>query len=186
MLSENIEATQPDINTDIICGNGGLPAKPKHSRKGNKFDRTEDWEERHDFIEGGEYMGNCHTGVYHSHGCGDILKMNTEHKVPTDNEKGLYRGCGHCKPGLNEFLKLDTFLSRDEPGDIELCEDPAVIRIFASVKCNCGSHDGIIKMYPHEGGVRLLGHHTKMWIYRECYRCGHQLSLDKAKARMKE
>lgn len=151
------------------------------SSRGNKFNQTAAWLDRHDFVPNGAYMGNIHTGVFHEFGCKDIDAMNEEHKVETNNDKGLYRPCGHCKLGFGKYLKLDTFkTSRDEPEDIELCEDPKVHKIFDGVKCSCGSTDGTIKMRPHQGGVRLLGHKEKMWIFRECYSCKHQLSLDKA------
>lgn len=151
----------------------------RENRKGNKFDRTDAWLERHDFDPMGEYMGNMHTGRYHELGCSDIDKMNSEHKVETNNDKGLYRPCGHCRPGMSKFLNtLDNFRSAAAE-DIELCEDPKVHKIFEGVECACGSSDGTIKMRPHQGGVRLLGRKEKMWIYRECYSCKHQLSLDK-------
>lgn len=134
--------------------------------------------ERRDFVPGGEYMGNCNTGVYHVMGCHDINAMLDEHKIETDNEEGIYRPCGHCKPGIAKFRKFDSFKSsKDQPGDVELCYDPRIERIFVGIKCDCGSSDGILKMRPHDGGVRLLNRQGKWWVWRECYSCGHQLSL---------
>lgn len=159
-------------------------------KRGNKFERTENWEERHDFVEGGDYMGNCHTGVYHDLGCSDINKMNKEHKVPTDNEKGLYRVCGHCKPGSGRFARLTSFkesnVKEDLPGT-EICEDPAVERIFRESGClTCNSHNGVIKMHPdNESGVRILGKPGKWWIYLECFDCGYQTALWKAQNKVK-
>lgn len=159
----------------------------RNMTRGNKFDRTDEWLERHDFVPNGQYIGNCHTLRYHELGCTDIKKMNDEHKVETDNEMGIYGPCGHCKPESEDFTTLDNFRdyrsARDEPSDIELCLDPKIKFIFKNVECDCGSKDGILKMRPHSGGVRLLNRDGKWWIYRECYSCGYQLSLAKAFAR---
>lgn len=168
-----------------------LETKPKEELvhtgpRGNKFNRTDAWYDRHDFDACGSYMGNIHTGVFHEFGCRDIDAMNEEHKVETNNDKGLYRPCGHCKPGMSRFLNLDTF-KEDEPMGAKVCEDPAINRIFSKTGClNCSSKDGIVKMYPHSDGVRLLGEDGKWWIYLECYSCGYDSALYKAKRRLGE
>lgn len=183
-LGNNIFCTEEGI---IYMREAPEPIIRKIER-GNKFNKTDAWLERHDFVPDGQYMGNCNTLIFHDFGCSDILEMNEEHKVETNNERGLYRPCGHCKPGMNKFIKsLDDFrTARDEPDDIELCMDPKIERLFENVECDCGSSDGILKMRPHEGGVRLLNRDGKWWIYRECYSCGYQLSLNKAIQRRRE
>lgn len=187
--SNKMADTTLHFGNNIYCTEKGtiyLIEAPKHQiiepKRGNKFDRTDAWLERHDYVVDGDYMGNCNTLVYHEHGCSDVSEMNEEHKVETDNEKELYRPCGHCKPHLSKssytFNNYKTV--RDEPDDIEICYDKKVAKIFQDLKCDCGSSDGIIKMRPHSGGVRLLGDNRKMWIWRECSTCGHQLSLTHA------
>lgn len=142
-------------------------------------------ENKKGYVPGGYLIGNSNTGKLHSPGCKAINMMKNTHKVPTDGAH--FVPCKWCyATGSAGYKTLDKFkVSRDEPDDIELCHDLKVARIFHDVKCDCGANDGIIKMRPHEGGVRLLGDNRKMWIWRECFTCGHQLSLDKAIAKRK-
>ena len=134
-------------------------------------------ENKKGYVPGGYLIGNSNTGKLHAPGCRAIGMMKHTHKVPTDGAH--FKPCKWCYAiGKSGHKSLDNFRSRrDEPDDIENCYDPKIERIFAGVKCDCGSTDGILKMRPHNGGVRLLNRQGKWWIWRECFDCGHQLSL---------
>ena len=104
--------------------------------------------------------------------------MLEEHKVETETGDE-FTPCGWCHKAHEGYMP-PTF---EDPLDSEVCRDPRVARIFHDIPCDCGSHDGIIMMYPHTDGVRLLGKEGKYWIYRKCDHCGHQLSLLKAQSK---
>lgn len=134
-------------------------------------------ENKKGYVPGGYLIGNSNTGKLHSPGCRAIGMMKNTHKVPTDGAH--FKPCKWCyATGSATYETLDKFnSSRDEPDDIEICYDKKVARIFLGVDCDCGSHDGVIKMRLHDGGFKLLNREGKWWIWRECYSCGHQLSL---------
>ena len=132
---------------------------------------------------GGDLIGNIHTGKLHEPGCRAIDMMKPEHIRHTDGDG--FTPCGWCHGGsaLNEFeqLTIDKF-NNEDPEDIEICEDPLIEKLFQGNGCDsCSSHMGIVKIRPHEGGVRLLGRFGKWWVYFECFHCGYQTSLHKVK-----
>jgi hypothetical protein len=134
----------------------------------------------------GDLIGNSNTGKLHEIGCRAIWMMKSEHKVPTNGDG--FEPCGWCKGGsaLNEYKKitLDNFHEEkfEDPRDIVICRDPRIEKIFRETGCiECGSKDGIVKMYPVPHGVKLLGKPGRWWIYFECSHCGYQTSLRKAR-----
>jgi predicted nucleic-acid-binding Zn-ribbon protein len=147
----------------------------------------------------GDLIGNSNTGKLHQPGCRAITMMNDSHKVETDGFG--FENCGWChgKDDIDQSY-LDHFHEKkkiaaaknvlpgrtsDDPEDIEICRDPYMNRIFKDSECpTCGSSNGIVKMYPAEHGVRLLGDpHKRWWVYNECSKCGYQTSLRKIKQR---
>jgi hypothetical protein len=149
----------------------------------------------------GDLIGNSNTGKLHQPGCRAIDMMKDSHKVETDGFG--FENCGWChgKSGyddkqsyLDHFhekkkiaaAKIPTIVKTaivEDPEDVQICRDPRILKIFKESECiNCHSKDGIVKMYPAEYGVRLLGDpHKRWWIYKECDHCGYQTSLRKVK-----
>ena len=131
---------------------------------------------RKGFEPDGELIGNSNTGVLHEPGCRAIDMMNQDHEVPTNGAH--FRPCGWCKPGLGNSYQTKLKNNKKIDG-LENCEDPKIIRLFQEC-LSCGSHDGIVKMYPHSEGVRILGKEGKWWVYFECFDCGYETALWKA------
>ena len=149
----------------------------------------------------GDLIGNSNTGKLHQHGCRAIDMMKESHKVETDGFG--FENCGWCHGKSDEDQSyLDHFHEKkivaaaktsayklsvnvEDPEDVEICRDSYVNRVFKDSKClTCSSTDGIVKMYPTEHGVRLLGDpHKRYWIYKECAHCRYQTSLRKVKQR---
>ena len=149
----------------------------------------------------GDMIGNSNTGKLHQHGCRAIDMMKEEHKIETDGYG--FENCGWChgKSDVDQSYlyhfhekkkiaaaKIPTSVKIaqvEDPEDVEICRDPRVLKIFKESDCiNCHSKDGIVKMYPAEHGVRLLGDpHKRWWVYNECSKCGYQTSLRKIKQR---
>jgi len=181
MLSkrENIGATNSDRHTSGSGENKGAELD------GNKS-RIETVENKKGFEKGGYLIGNSNTGKLHSPECRAVKMMKVTHKVPTNGAH--FKPCKWCYAmGETKTSTLDDYrTARDEADDIEICTDSKIEHLFQNVECGCGSTEGIIKMYPHSGGVRLLNREGKWWIYRECYSCGYQLSLNKAIQRRRE
>lgn len=126
----------------------------------------------------GELIGNSNTGVLHNPDCRAIDMMLEEHKVPTNGAH--FTPCGWCHGHGKSNSRLDSYFSEDLPGT-EICNDPKINRIFD--KCSsCGSDDGIVKMYPHKNGYKILQREGHWWIYFECHNCGYQTALWKVKA----
>lgn len=48
--------------------------------------------------------------------------------------------------------------------------------------CICGKTllGGLIKNYPHEGGIKVKGYKRNQWVYIHC-RCGYDMALWKIK-----
>lgn len=135
------------------------------------------------FEPDGELIGNSNTGVLHEAGCRAIDMMNHAHEVPTNGAH--FRPCGWCKPGLGKSETYQTRLKNETKIEgLESCEDPRIIKIFHEC-LGCGSTDGIVKMYPHSDGVRILGKQGKWWVYFECFDCGYETALWKAQAKLK-
>ena len=150
----------------------------------------------------GDLIGNSNTSKLHQPGCRAIDMMKEEHKVETDGYG--FENCGWChgksdvdKSYLEHFhekkknaaaAKIPTIVKDaivEDPEDVQICRDPRILKIFKESDCiNCDSKDGIVKMYPAEHGVRLLGDPHKRWrVYNECSKCGYQISLRKIKQR---
>jgi hypothetical protein len=134
--------------------------------------------DRKGFEPDGELIGNSNTGVLHEPGCRAIEMMNHDHEVPTNGAH--FRPCGWCKAGsgINKTYQTRLNNKRNIEG-LETCNDPKIIKIFDQC-LSCGSPDGIVKMYPHEDGVRILGKQGKWWVYFECFDCGYETALWKA------
>lgn len=77
--------------------------------RGSKNHQTTEWLEKDDHHTDGRYLANINTGIYHNHGCKDILMMKPGHQIPTNNISGLYRPCSHCEPHNKEYqIQLET------------------------------------------------------------------------------
>lgn len=48
-----------------------------------------------------------------------------------------------------------------------------------ATECSCGEplETGDIRSYDHEGGLDLKGYGQPQWVYHECSKCKHQLSI---------
>jgi len=46
-------------------------------------------------------------------------------------------------------------------------------------ECSCGEplETGEVRSYDHDGGLDLKGFGQPQWVYHECSKCGHQLSI---------
>ena len=152
----------------------------------------------------GDFIGNSNTGKLHQHGCRAIDMMKEEHKVETDGYG--FENCGWCHGDSDnnqsymdhfhekkriadvknsDVSKMEISIDPEDPEDIVICRDSRILKIFKDSGCiNCDSKDGLVKMYPAEHGVRLLGDpHKRWWVYNECSKCGYQTSLRKVKQR---
>ena len=77
--------------------------------RGSKYNPIQEWLQKHDHTNNGRYLANINTHIYHDHGCQDIHMMKPEHQIHTNNTKGLYRPCSHCKPHNKEYqIQLET------------------------------------------------------------------------------
>lgn len=124
----------------------------------------------------GSLIGNSNTGRLHSPSCRAIDMMKKKHKVPTNGAH--FTPCKWCHP---KSRGNPIQGNGEDRKDAETCRDPKINQLFHQVGClTCGSKDGIVKMYPHEQGARLLGKEGRWWIYYECS-CGYQTALWKAK-----
>ena len=49
-------------------------------------------------------------------------------------------------------------------------------------KCICGKtlEGGLLKNYPHDGGIQVAGYKRKQWVYVHC-RCGYDMAVWKIK-----
>lgn len=127
----------------------------------------------------GSLIGNSNTGRLHSPGCRAIDIMKEGHKVPTNGAH--FTPCKWCYPAGPGQLDNPNQSQWDEHEETEICQDPKINQLFQQVGCLiCGSKDGIVKMYPHEHGSRLIGKEGLWWISFECS-CGYQTALWKAK-----
>lgn len=132
----------------------------------------------------GSLIGNSNTGKLHSPGCRAIDMMKNDHKVPTNGAH--FTPCKWCYPAGPKQLEDPNKSKLEDQKQVEICQDPKINQLFQQVGClTCGSKDGIVKMYPHEHGSRLIGKEGLWWIYFECS-CGYQNALWKAKQRRRE
>jgi len=158
--------------------------KIEKDKKGNE-NRTAALRRIKGYKEGGHLIGNSNTGKLHYSDCSAIGMMREDHKIPTDGDGGHFTPCGWCYPnGYGTFMDhaQSTF---EDPIGTEICMDPRINKLFNQVGClTCGSRDGVVKMFPEDNGVRLLGKKGRWWIYFECS-CRYQTALWKAKNRLK-
>ena len=123
----------------------------------------------------GSLIGNSNTGKLHSPGCRAIDMMKEDHKVPTNGAH--FTPCKWCHPTGSGQVNNPHQYQLEDQEETEICQDPKINQLFQQAGClSCGSKDGIVKMYPHENGVRLLGEEGHWWIYFEC-NCGYQTAL---------
>lgn len=134
------------------------------------------------FREFKQLIANTNTGKVHLQGCRAVDMMSEEHMWYTDTAAG-WSACSLCGAGpepvvdtvLDDF-RLDDFTVED-PEVIVRCRDPEIRKLFQGFTCDCGSHEGIVKMYEHPEGYRLTGKSGKWWLYIECSSCHHETSL---------
>ncbi len=75
----------------------------------------------------------------------------------------------------------DLIQDQAEGPQIEVCRDAKLNRQLSQSGCvSCGSHQGVVKIFPDEHGARIVGKEGKWWIYFECQDCGYQTAWWKA------
>ena len=127
----------------------------------------------------GSLIGNSNTGKLHSPGCRAIDMMKEDHKVPTNGAH--FTPCKWCHPTEPEQVNNPHQYQLEDQEETEICQDHKINQLFQQAGCiYCDSKEGIVKMYPHENGVRLLGKEGRWWIYFEC-NCGYQTALWKVR-----
>lgn len=123
------------------------------------------------YVANGELIGNSNTGKLHSPGCKAIGMMKDNHKVPTDGAHFIR--CHWCHVTASSIS--DIIQDQADTMEVKICRDPKIISLFNQEGClTCGSHNGIVKMFPDSSGVRLLGEEGLWWIYFECDDCSYQ------------
>jgi len=126
------------------------------------------------------YIFNRNHNRTHEPGCRAIGQMNYDkNAVSVDEPRG--HGCKLCgtPAGLINYTPRDQDSGLDPYIGERICHDPHIREVLKKNGCSCGSHNGDIRMHPHDEGVQVLGEDGTWWIYFHCYKCGHDTSLSK-------
>jgi len=131
------------------------------------------------------YVFNKNHNRTHEPNCRAVGMMNRDkNEVEVEEPRG--HGCKWCGtpggyisyPSREQDTGLDPYIGE------RICHDPTFRNVLKKNGCSCGSHQGDIRMHPHDGGVQVPGENGTWWIYFHCYKCGHDTSLSKVPMRV--
>lgn len=122
-------------------------------------------------------IGNNNTKKLHADGCRAIGMMKEEHKEHhlSDEELKKYSSCGWCHEPVGDAIDFEESLNTIIQD--EVCTDPCLRKRLINLGCQCGSHLGTVRMYPHHAGILVDGREGTWWVYFKCYECGHTSSF---------
>lgn len=126
------------------------------------------------------YIYNKNHNRSHDPNCRAVRMMNIDKNAETVEEPRGH-GCGWCgtPSGFVNYPSRDQDTGLDPYIGERICHDPTFRNILKKTGCSCGSHQGDIRMHPHDGGVPVPGEDGTWWVYFHCFKCGHDTSLSK-------